>query len=271
MIARLTFVSFMVAALLLSNETRSETNEIHPIVELQSGEYLLGARSNGKWIDGEKTASLVKAETTYRLFSFTAEVGKATGAKPISADEPCPDTYSVKMSEKPEGALIAIAASWDPMPRAPKVASTDQPVYVTAVRDFLKAHGLKNPEVKITKIVRVDLDGDGEEEVLVNATNYGDDEEGISANAPGGSYSVVLVRRVVAGKVDTKMIAGEIYPSKKTFSAPNIHRILSVIDLDGDGKMEVVLESAYYEGGGTTVYGFRGSKWEELLSVACGA
>jgi hypothetical protein len=130
---------------------------------------------------------------------------------------------------------------------------------------------LKDPEIKITRIVRVDLDGDGEEEVLVSATNYGDDEEGISANAPGGSYSVVLLRRVVAGKVETKMIAGEIYPAKKTFSAPNAYQILAVIDLDGDGKLEVVLESAYYEGGATTVYGFKGRKIEELLSVECGA
>jgi hypothetical protein len=271
MIARLIFASFLVAALLSPNETRSETNEIQPIVELQSGDYLLGARSNGKWIDGEKAAPLVNPETTYRLFSFTAEVGKATGSKPVSADEPCPDTFTVKMSEKPQGALIAIAASWNPIPRAPRVASTDQPVYVTAVRDYLKGHGLREPEVKITKIVGVDLDGDGEDEVLINATNYGDDEEGISANAPGGSYSMVLVRRVVSGKVETKMIAGEIYPAKKSFSAPNIHRILSIIDLDGDGKMEVVLESAYYEGGGTTVYGFKSGKWVELLSATCGA
>jgi hypothetical protein len=117
----------------------------------------------------------------------------------------------------------------------------------------------------------VDLDGDGEEEVLISATNYGDDVEGLSANATGGSYSIVLLRRVVTGKVDTQMIAGEIYPAKKTFSAPNSYRIRALLDLDGDGKLELILESSYYEGGATTVYGFKGRKAEQLLTVECGA
>ncbi|HMJ06666.1 MAG TPA: hypothetical protein VK474_10460, partial [Chthoniobacterales bacterium] len=87
----------------------------------------------------------------------------------------------------------------------------------------------------------------------------------------GGSYSIVLLRQVVQGKVQTEMIAGEIYPAKKTFSAPNSYRIRSVLDLDGDGKLEVVLDSSYYEGGATTIYGFKGSKMKEILTVGCGA
>ena len=260
----------LLITLIWCSETRAETKDFHPIVEVESG-YLLGARRGGKWLAGEKAAPLVGGETRYRLFSFTAEVGKATGSKPVSADEPCPDTQVITLSEKPEGALIAVAASWNPLPRAPRLADTTQPVYITAVRDFLKGRGLREPEVKITKIVRVDLDGDGEDEVLISASNYGDDDEGVSANAPAGSYSIVLLRRTVSGKVETQLIAGEIYPAKKTFSAPNTYSILALLDLDGDGKLEVILDSFYYEGGAATVYGFKGSKVQELLTVGCGA
>ncbi|HMJ06205.1 MAG TPA: hypothetical protein VK474_08100, partial [Chthoniobacterales bacterium] len=125
-----------------------------------------------------KATPLVEAGTTYRLFGFTKEMGTATGGKPESVEEPCPETRSIKLSKKPEGALMAIAASWNPLPRVPREADVTQAVYITAVREFLGAHGLKAPEVKVTRIVRIDLDGDGEDEVLINATNYGKDVEG---------------------------------------------------------------------------------------------
>src|SRR6188472_3054352 len=73
---------------------------------------------------------------------------------------------------KPEKGVIAIAAPWDALPRKPKVIDTTQKVYIEAARDFLKTKGIEQPEVKIDNILRVDLDGDGEEEVLISAKNY---------------------------------------------------------------------------------------------------
>ncbi|MGZ5552786.1 MAG: hypothetical protein ACXWHF_04020 [Chthoniobacterales bacterium] len=245
--------------------------EVHPIVELNNG-YLLGTFSDGKWLNGEKTAPLFDTEATFRIFGFTEQMGEAVCAKPISAGEPCPETQLVELSvQRQPGSVIAIACSWNPMPRVPRLADTTQPVYIAAVRDFLAAHGLPKAEVKITRIVRVDLDGDGEDEVLISATNYHQRSDRIPSSTPNGSYSIVLLRRVVHGKVETQMIAGEIYPAKKEFNAPNEYKILSVLDCDGDGKLEVILESSYYEGGATTIYGFKGRKIEELVSVACGA
>ena len=40
-----------------------------------------------------------------------------------------------------------------------------QQAYVDVVRDFLETKEIKQPKVKIDSILRVDLDGDGEEEV----------------------------------------------------------------------------------------------------------
>ena len=156
-----------------------------------------------------------------------------------------------------------------------------QSVYVEAVGDFLKAGEIADPKVRITRILRVDLEGDGEEEVLISATNYFSEDKSDHSAAPfpeapiesprRGSYFVVILRRIVAGKVQTQLVAGEVYQKPDESVAPNVSQVTAVLDLNGDGKLEVVVHSFYYEGGQTTIYRCELHKIEAALSVECGA
>ena len=73
---------------------------------------------------------------------------------------------------------------WNALPRKPAIADATQSVYVEAVCDFLKNRGIADPKVRITRILRVDLEGDGEEEVLISATNYFTDDKSDQSAAP---------------------------------------------------------------------------------------
>jgi FG-GAP repeat protein len=251
--------------------------ELHPIVEVNSG-YLFGATADGKWMKAEEAAKAFKDEMTYQIYGLTQSLGKAKGGKAKPAeDDVCSDMLVVPLFPKPRKGAIALAAPWNALPRKPQVLDPTQQVYVDAVRDFLKTKGIKEPKAKIENILRVDLDTDGEEEVLINATNYFQKDEGVPMRSPAGSYSMVLLRRVVAGKMETQLIDGEFYPKayrkapdSGSFNAPNAYKVIAVLDLDGDGKMEVVVASNYYEGEATTIYRCKPEKIEALLSVACG-
>ena len=266
-----------VAALLICTGP-SPAADLHPIVEVESG-YLFGAISDGKWIKADETAKLIGDETTYQVYGLTQALGDAKAGKPKPEGAPCDETLTVSLSPETEKGVIAIAAPWNALPRKPQVTDPTQKVYVEAVRDFLKTKGIEQPEVKIDNILRVDLDGDGEQEVLIGATNYFRKDESVPMRSPAASYSMVLLRRVVARKVETQLIVGEFYPKaypkakqeEGSFDAPNAYKVIATLDLDGDGKMEVVIHSHYYEGGETTIYRCDPKKSEALLSVSCGA
>jgi len=116
--------------------------------------------------------------------------------------------------------VIGLAATWNALPRTPLIADATHSFYVDAVRDFLKSRGIDHPQVRITRILRADLDRDGQEEVLISATNYFTEDKSDHSAAPfpeppihapqGGSYSIFILRRVVDGNVQTKLVAGEV-------------------------------------------------------------
>ena len=178
---------------------------MHPLIEIETG-YFFGGSEGGKWIKANRAAKSAGKKTIYQVYGLTTKGGQITAGKPKSVDEPCPDTLTVSLSSKPKDGVIGFAAPWNAWPRTPVVADITQSVYVKAVGDFLKTRGMTDPKVRITRVLRVDLDGDGEEEVLITATNYFTDDKSSHTSAipffeapihapKPGSYSIVILPR----------------------------------------------------------------------------
>ena len=234
--------------------------------------YVIGGHAKGKWLNTEQAGKALKAGTSCRLFTLKGEQGQVTAQKAAPMDDVCMDIWMTDLDSPVDHPAIAIAADWNPMPRAVKNSSTTQDVYVKAVRELLIAQGIAKPVVKITQHLRVDLEGDGQDEVLLSATHYpaAEGEGSAPTSAGAGNYSFSVLRRLVGGKVVTQILEGEFYEKATEFSAPNVHSIGGVLDLNGDGKMEVILHSQYYEGGATTVWQVEEKEAKRVLEIACG-
>jgi len=256
--------------LLLALSSTGMAAPIRPIVDVESG-YLLGGSVGNKWLDAKTTAAQMKGRETYRVYDKTRRSSTGIGSKPRSHEAPCEDTWFVDI--KPKKGVIAVGGNWNTMPRASQTLSNDSPVYRKAVADILKKHGIK-PNVKITQITRVDLEGDGTQEVLISATNhkgYADSPDTVSTRSLANEYSILFLRKVVGGKVVTQMLDEEYFTKDMHFNAPDIFTIAGVWDLNGDGRMEIVTFDRYYEGNGATVYEMRNNRATKVLYSGCGS
>jgi hypothetical protein len=240
---------------------------IVPIVEMRT-HGLLGGVENGKWIEAKRVAPILKNKTEYILLGTNSVPGdKLIGEKP-QALEICEDYFEVSFGgETKNGVGIGSAAKWNLMPREVKEISKTDATYLKIVDDFARSKGIIKPIAKISQSFRVDLDGDGIEEVLLAATNY---RNKLVARANAGDYSFLLLRKIFGGKAQNILIAGEFYPRPNSFSAPNEYSIRAIADLNGDGRMEIVMHAAYYEGAGSEIYDVSGAKPKMVLGTGCG-
>ncbi len=290
-INRLTLAVIMVLILGLSPHggTSKAADTVYPIVAFsdfwsrESRSYLLGASAGGKWIKPEAAFPLIRGKEQYRLYTLDGEVGTSVGGKPTKGlkDAEWINTIYVKLASIPKDIrfLVGVNGPWEPLPRPIKIGSTEQQVYREAAAEILKSKGIENPQVNLTQVLQVDLDGDGVEEVLVSAANYERVKEmrepGVRSILPtsshnrAGDYSVVFLCKVVQGKVVTTIIKGEYYPRREE-TVLTEHKVVGVLDLNGDGIMELVLSHQHYEGEWIGVYRVKGTKITLLSGMGFG-
>ena len=248
-------------------QTVAAQTKVVPIIEVQTG-GLLGGVENGRYLDAKTTFGRLNGEGKYSLYGIGGRTGEMT-ATIEAPDEPCDEFYFAKSRlEGQKGIALGAARNWNPVPRTPKTVNLNNKTYLDVVTAILRRQGLSNAKAKIEQAVKVDLDGDGTEEVVLTASSYGGK---IAPNAKAGDYSLLLVRKIVAGKVKNIMIAEEYVKKNVDFGAPSRFEISAIADLNGDGKMEIVQYGEYYEGSGARVYEITDKLVEiKELQTACG-
>lgn len=136
---------------------------------------------------------------------------------------------------------VGISAPWDIQPNLYQ-EFTDDGTYAGHARDLLASRGLVVANPLIKQLFRVDLEGDGVNEVLVVAEDMGPN----LIEAEAGDYSIAFLRKVVDGEVQTAVFGASVHSVAGDMA--NTFGVGGVGDLNGDGKMEVVTSGQYYEG-----------------------
>jgi peptidoglycan hydrolase-like protein with peptidoglycan-binding domain len=235
---------------------------IHPIV-IAGPNWLLGASSATGWLAGPAAAGLLAGGERYQVVAAPP----ATGARPEPIAVICRDTFTVALSPAPDARqTIAVAGDWELTPRQP--VEENPAAYEAAVAAVLRANGIAQPEVRITRATRVDLENDGSSEIIISASR--DRDNSLMPGVDAGDYSLIVVQRALGERDVTIEVVGDYYPVAEEFRAPHEHRLLGVHDLNGDGAMEVVVFSQRYEGASAAAYTLGRTSAQEVLATGCG-
>jgi len=142
---------------------------------------------------------------------------------------------------------VAISAPWDLQPHLFE-AFSDDGTYASIASGLLADRGLNVANPVIKQLFRTDLEGDGTNEVLVVA------EEIAGGYLPVlGDYSIVFLQKVVDGGVQTAVLGSTTITDPDTQFVEGF-TIGAVADLSDDAKMEIILNSAFFEGFGVALW-----------------
>ena len=230
-------------------------------------QILLGGVMEGRgWLSAEQASAYIRPSINYDFFSPNATAhleGRALEFSPVCRN------YFLEASEVMPAAMVGVASHWIVERRNVQDLSTDDPTYVQALTEWFHAQGDSPSEIHITRILQVDIERDGVNEVLLSAS-YFEDASGHMTET--GDYSVVLMRKVIGNEVLTIPLISEFYVTgAPELSFPNTYTLTDAIDLNQDGTLEVVVGVSRWEGLGGLLFRVDGQNVREVLRAICPA
>ena len=232
--------------------------------------WLGGAYFPGKgWRTDIQSKGALHAGTRWQLFGLDGPAQSVTSGEVLPPDVPIGIVAQLRQPLPETGPMIAVAnVGPSAQPRLPRAQNLNQPLYQKAAANLLRAQGLKIQNARLTQLLRVDLNGDGVKEVLMAASSR--DDYGHTSQQKAGDYMLLALRYVDGGKIKTVALDLEYSLKNVGFGAPGYANILSCVDVDGDGKMEIIVGTGYYEGDGFEVWQFDGRGVKRVVEAGWG-
>lgn len=245
----------------------SKTDEaISPII---FNNILLGGYHEGKWSTPSDVFGILSQKEIYKIYSLNSFIGEAAATEYLIDKE---NTDLVHIDVKPKEDIseyTAISCDWDALPRTPIKQSNESEVYEEYVKQILQDNGLTDDiPINIKQNIRVDFEGDGIDEVIIMAENVSP----LTGYLKNNDYSFLVVRKLINNVVENIYIAKDIVQTDNDFieSIALTYTVKSIIDTNGDGIMELLVEIAYYEGVSYELYEIRNDGSNLLMSYGFG-
>lgn len=232
---------------------------------------LMGGIERGRFVDPATAAKRLRGGERYTLIGLTGRGGQATGTRPEPLDGACEDTPGVALSPLPAAGFPLVAVGSEAAARLEMLSET-QPVYREAMAELLRQQGIAKPDVRLTQVIRTDFEGDGGDEVILTATRHAGEPDD-SMSAAEGDYSLIAVRRLVGGQVQTEVIAADIRATPaaaQEAGPPMTYAVIGVVDLNGGGVADLVISERYYEGASFRAFHLSQGRFTPVLECGCG-
>jgi len=244
---------------------RSPAAKVVIVVAGRNHGYVVGGFARGAWQKGKVAAGWLKGSLRYQLYDSGRHTGTATG-RPDGFDDHSGYLVRLTPAPGPGQAPIALAgATWNPLPRRierPIAGDLHRQIVLRLVRQA----GLTSP-FEIADISRADLDGDGKAEEVMDAGYVGATDNDMFNR---GDYSLLAVIR--QGPAGPKVQVLKAYYCKVDADAGySAYHLRGLLDLDGDGALEIVVASHGYERFSTCVFDLRGGVWRQVLEAGGGS
>ena len=221
--------------------------------------FLLGGIEAGQWLKPDEAAARFGSEQEYLVHTLAQESFPVHGHAPNFS--PVNNEYFIGTDiSLDETGMVGVLDGWPVRQGNPQELSPDQEVYRQVVLDWLKEAGLSDPQLDDLHIFRVDLEGDGADEIFIRATRLRSQHL-----TRAGDYSIVLMRKVLGNDAVTLPIVADVYQSAQAESTwPRAYSLANFIDLNKDGILEVVVEFEHWEGDGAILYQVDG---QEIIQI----
>jgi hypothetical protein len=253
----------------LNMEGKEDPSErIHSFTD--SDGLLIGGVQGEDWISAGEVVSTLPKTPNYWLYNSSTQVGEAIGMITSPPQRSyCPSrTYLHLETGNAPSFRVALDGNWQAIPRVQEQLSTNLPAYTDAVRTLLEKNKLKGTETSLDAVFKVDLDGDGADEVIITA-NHNDNRvsvEGISQ----GDYSLLLLRKLQGNQVVSIPLYERYVQNDGPYSRGAEIDVLALIDLNGDGSMEIMARENSYQAFRYLVFSLEGDSGAPVLELYCG-
>ncbi len=254
----------------------SDQTRIAIAIDPEGQSCVLGGGTNGKLASADFISKLLKPRQDFRLYNLRGRQSTVLWpigpAKKIESNTCTPhfrQQLSLMASEIGEAQVAIFDSDGNKnmaiLPKVLEIMNTDNAKYSKILATFLKAQKLGDAPVKIKQLIRTDLEGDGSDEVIINAINT---ERGQDRK---NEYSIVLIVRNVNGKQVVEAIQNEITLEDSDLPAALWENTIAAIaDVNGDGKMEIMMFGQFYHGQGWDLITDQNFSSERPVICGCG-
>ena len=208
---------------------------------------------------------LAKKGSAYQLLPSSTEPGSGAGRGKLSGKlrAECAEFYlGLAGRSAARGFAVVSAGSGESVRAVPLQSTKIEPAYAAAVAGIVARIARQKVSPTIEQAYRIDLDGNGKPEVILQATHP--DLNGDPAEYMPQYYSLIVV---LADSPGAEPAFTGYLQGAKDMADFQVLTLDSVADLDLDGKRELLVRARHNEGWQTQVFAYDGKLKELFHSV----